>query len=273
MKYHLVSSNPFFTYYYYLAVKSLLFTQRNPEIIIWTWRPPKPENEYWQYLVNEERISIKKIGKDELPYLKNYGGRGPAPYIADVVGYMKIYEHGGIYLDLDIFAIKDISYLLKKDVFVARQFPGHDVVEHYMMMGKQHSKTIKLALEYSLNKIKAGNGDPGWGATGPEAITWGIKNSGEEIDVCEDFSMFLPFYWGNLTPYQEITAVGDPSAQTRDDIEVPVNTHIIHMWSHCQHMWGDTPVLAKITPEWLESSKSLYARLVRKIIPKNERLG
>ena len=274
VKYHFVSSNPYFPYYFYLAVKSLLCTQRQPEITIWTWRPPPPENEYWQSLLKDDRIIIKPIEREELPYFKDVReeGRGPAPYIADVVGYMKLYEYGGIYLDLDILAIRDISYLLKRDAFLVRQFLGYETVEHFMFMAKPHSKTIQLALDYSLKKIQKGGGDPGWGGTGPEAITWAIKNSDEEIDVCEDFTMFLPFYWGNLTPYEEMVAVVDPRVQSEPNSELPLNTHLIHLWSHCQDEFDRKPVLKKIMPEWIESSSSLYARLVRRIIPKAERL-
>lgn len=269
MKYHLVSSYTRFPYYYYLAAKSLLFTQDNPEITIWVCN--EPDNEYWQALLDDDRFLIEYVKDEELPYFSWKCGRKPTAYIADVVGYIKLYDFGGVYLDFDTLAVRDISYLLKNDVFVTRVFENDERLEHYMMMAKQHSKTIKLALDYALEKLERKDmgpdwrGDPGWGATGPDAILWGVKNSGEVIDVCEDMSMFLPFLWGHPEPYDEMP-----------ELKLPSNSHVLHLWGHGNDTL-DTPrpehVLRRITPEWVEKSQSLYARLVRAIIPKGEGHG
>lgn len=254
MRFHFVSSNTYFPYYFYLAAKSVLCTQKNPEITIWTYNPP--DNEYWRSLLDDERITFKDVDEKQLPHFKGYGGRWRAPYVADLVGYMKLYEYGGIYLDFDIFALRDITYLLKKDVFVIRQFLKQTKIEHFVIMAKPQSKTIKLALDYSLAKVEEGGGDPGWGETGPVAMEWAVQNSDEEIDICEDLRMFMEFYWGDPRPFEE-----------KPNVELPQNAHLMHLWSHALDT-ETTPLLRKFTPEYVESSKSLYARLVRKIIPK-----
>lgn len=274
MKYHLVSTYQRFPYYYYLAAKSLLLTQDNPEITIWTYN--EPDNEYWQSLLDDDRFTIEHINDDELPYFNWECGRKPVAYIADIVGYMKLYEFGGIYTDFDILALRDFSYLLKNDVYVTSMFEGEDRLEHYVMMAKPHSKTIQLALEYGLNKLERKDmgpdwrGDPGWGSTGPDAILHGVKHSGENIDICTNLSIFLSWYWGRLEPYEEI-----PNLINIKGWKVTKDSHLLHMWGHGNDTL-DTPkpehVLRRITPEWIKSSKSLYAKLVRKTIPESERL-
>lgn len=272
MKYHLVSSYTYFPYYYYLAVKSILSTQSNPEITVYVPQSKRiamePDNEYWQSLLEDDRIAIENVDyEEELPFFNWDCGRRPTAYIADIISYMKLYEFGGVYLDFDILAVKDISYLLRHDVYLSRHIDKDDV-EHYMMMAKRHSKTIKLALECSLEKLERKDkpdwrGDPGWGATGPDAIKYGVEHSGEEIDICHEMIPFLSFLWGNTQPYDE------------SPVEVPQGIHVLHLWGHANDTL-DAPrsehVLRRITPEWVETSISIYARLVRKTIPKEERL-
>jgi len=110
-----------FTYQHYLSIETFCFYNRDFEYIIYTisdciinlW--PTREQSTKINCINyfNKLDNLKKIYKIKIVYLDNeeeYKKYCPN-IISDLVRWEKLYEHGGIWVDLDILFIKPIEYI------------------------------------------------------------------------------------------------------------------------------------------------------------------
>jgi hypothetical protein len=245
---HFGSTSPRFDYFHYLAVVSACMTQDVDETIIYVYR--EPETRWWNLV--EDLCKVKRISDDDLPSGSEL--KHPA-YTNDYLSYKFLYEDGGLYLDLDTFSFMDITDLLKKELFVSFQTPSewktNHPIAHTPILVKPKSEIMAQALAYSLEALKRESIT--WGDTGPVAISNAILKLGNprRVDIAP-YEEFCYYSWGDSRPYEEIPDL--PLGRLKS----------LHLWAKLN------PFLDKFTPEWIEGSQSLYARLVKSTLPKED---
>lgn len=109
----LIESSSFDFYpFHYVCLNSILEHLPNHQIIIWTNGREPVNNKYWDTIRNNPRIKFEVIQPptefDGFPLVY-------PQYKADVIRLEKLYEYGGIYMDLDIYLIKNFEHLFKSN--------------------------------------------------------------------------------------------------------------------------------------------------------------
>ena len=101
----------------YKCVKSMIEHMPNYKIIIYNKKEPK-NNKYWDLLMKERNVEVKKIEVPE--YFDGYK-LNHFQYKADVVRLEILYEYGGVYLDLDMLVVNNFDELFKsnKDFYIS----------------------------------------------------------------------------------------------------------------------------------------------------------
>lgn len=89
--------------FHHRCISSMIMYMPEYEIWIYNAREPPAENQYWQDIRNHKRVRIIKMTPPDYYdgfELKHF------QYKADVVRLELIYEHGGVYLDIDMLIIR-----------------------------------------------------------------------------------------------------------------------------------------------------------------------
>lgn len=89
--------------FHHRCILSMMLYMPEYEIRIYNTREPPAENQYWQDIRNHKRVHIIKMTPPEYYdgfELKHF------QYKADVVRLELLYEHGGIYLDIDMLIVR-----------------------------------------------------------------------------------------------------------------------------------------------------------------------
>lgn len=85
------------------------------EICLLTWKDKMPDYEFIEW--NEENLDLDKIS-EESEYFAECRKRNLYAFMADYLRIKILYEQGGIYIDTDVQAIKNLDKLLKKDLLL-----------------------------------------------------------------------------------------------------------------------------------------------------------
>jgi predicted O-methyltransferase YrrM len=89
--------------FHHRCISSMILYMPEYEIRIYNTREPPAENQYWQDIRNHKRVRVIKMTPPDYYdgfELKHF------QYKADVVRLELLYEHGGIYLDIDMLIIR-----------------------------------------------------------------------------------------------------------------------------------------------------------------------
>lgn len=127
----------------FLCVKSALFHNKPNKATFW-------HNFSDDYINNHKYLKqLKSYGVNfeftERP-IEIYGQS--VKYIqhaADIVRLQKLYEHGGIYIDTDVFCIKPFSEFLNNDLVLCKE--NRKRLQINVVMTKKESKVLKLWLD------------------------------------------------------------------------------------------------------------------------------
>lgn len=153
-----------FTYLHALTVIS--FHKYNPEYKIIIYLSNNVDCDLVQWNTEEQSLQytnlyniyeLQKINNIEIvdTPVKIQGYDGPLSSIwkSDIIRLVKLYEHGGIYIDFDMLFIGKIPYqLLNNDKLMLNYYVGS--YSNGFMISKKENKIIKICLEDILFKLQ-----------------------------------------------------------------------------------------------------------------------
>ncbi len=162
-------------------------------------------------------------------------------FVADYVRFKTLYEHGGIWMDTDVSAIKDFSALLACGMILGRENPHH--VESAFIGSVKGHPLLKTVLDFYNDKI--------WQSdiyTSPKILTEvlkdekGLSDNMEGIVRLDDIAIYPPEYFYPLALKGENPQIGD-------------NSYALHWWKaswkraeikdwlNHKHVWGKEKAL------------------------------
>jgi len=253
MELHYVSTGPF-KYMHMIAVQTAIATQHVERVNI--WYTVKPTGIYFDKIA--PLVTLMPIVLD-MPALRKTTPTFQFTHAKDFVMWRVLDEVGGIVLDLDTICIKDISDLINDDLMTASldvedyesiPFPFNSAV--VMAVPGTH---LTKAIRRFTDAIMGMEGIP-WGLTGPIILS---------TIACENLARGF-----KITPHLVLNPFGgnEISAIYREDpaelVTLPKETRVVHLYSKAATIF-DT-----IDAEWVRTSVSLLARLIREILPIHE---
>jgi len=253
MELHYVSTGPFL-YMHMISVQTAIATQHVEKVNLWyTIKPTGPFFDKIAPLVVLMPIVL------DMPALKGKTPTFQFTHAKDFVMWRVLNRIGGIVLDLDTICIKDISDLIDDELMTASLD-----VEDYKSIPFPFNSAVVMAvpgthLTQAIVRFTDGimnmEGIP-WGLTGPIILsTIALENLARGFKITPHL-VFNPF-GGN-----EISAIyrEDPA----EIVELPKETRVVHLYSKV------APIFDEINAEWVRTSVSLLARLIREILPIHE---
>ena len=147
--------NEEFMFAYYLSILSSYIVNK-PEKIYFYYHY-EPYGKWWDRLKNKipniifEKVELPThIGKKEIKHFAHK---------ADWIRMNKLYERGGIYMDIDTITFKSYKDLLKNNTVLGYEIKNNDLICNAVMMTEKNSDFFKLWLEEYENEFKP----DGWG--------------------------------------------------------------------------------------------------------------
>jgi len=126
-----------------LCIASLFTTQKNPEVILWT------DKESYPKLIKLQKIFINydfkiKLGCEFIEDCKSYES---VTFRSDKWRFEILQKYGGIYFDLDILFLKDISWFVNYGKPIVQEgFPGENVFNSAIVYYPPNHKELKYIL-------------------------------------------------------------------------------------------------------------------------------
>jgi hypothetical protein len=132
-----------FSDFHYACVKSMLNHMPSYKIVIYNDIEPVG-NKYWDDLKRYVSIECVESPNEFDDYPLKY-----IQYKADVIRLEKLYEHGGIYLDLDMLIIKNFEHIINtgKDFYISEEGDKGNGLINCFMASKPKNGFIKKWLE------------------------------------------------------------------------------------------------------------------------------
>ena len=130
--------------YHYGCVMSMI--EHLPDYQIKLYNDKEPEgNKYWDAMKEMDRIEI-------VPYKRpvEFDGfhLGHVQYAADVTRLELLYEHGGVYMDLDMLIFQDFTeFISKKDLYISYEGGNKGPLINSFLAAKPKNDFIKLWLD------------------------------------------------------------------------------------------------------------------------------
>lgn len=169
---------------------------------------------------------------------------------ADVVRLTKLIDHGGIYLDADVFVHKSFDDLLENNTVLAEEGPGgHFGVGNAVMLATPRSLFLTRWLDqYRWFRGGKDHSEPFW----------------------NEHSVQLPHFLRKLYP-QDVTVLGHLAffwplwIEQHLDCMFRTNTHIDLSQTYATHLWESAAwaFLKDLTPEVVRAQDTNFARWAR----------
>lgn len=253
MELHFISTGPF-RYMHMIAVQTAIMTQHVDRINL--WYTVRPSGIYFDQIA--PLVVLKDVALSEVPVFKGKTPTFQFTHMKDFVMWKILDEIGGIVLDLDTICIQDISDLMKDDLMTASldvedyksiPFPFNSAVV-MAVAGTHLTKAIRRFTDASIFMESIP-----WGLTGPIILSTIARENMARGFLVTPHLVFNPF-GGN-----EISAIyrEDPA----DLVGLPKETRVVHLYSKV------APVFDTIDAEWVRTSVSLLARLIKQILPES----
>lgn len=175
-----------------------------------TWKQHLPDYEF--RLWNEENSPMNH------PFVKAAYEAKKYAFVSDYVRFWALYNHGGVYLDTDMFVIKPFDELLVNKCFFGNEFSDKLTLSCGIIGCEQHNEFVQQILSYyeSLSFIEKEIDN----LVVPRIIT-----SIYEYFLTKDLITILPFDFFYPFPYER-----------RDELNhfmcyATTNTYAIHLWN------------------------------------------
>lgn len=136
--------------FHHRCVHSMIQYMPDYEIRIHSAKEPV-NNKYWDDLKTQSNVKIVKI---DVPQFFDGFELKHFQYKADVVRLEVLYEHGGVYLDLDMLIVKPFHEVLTSghSFYISKERSGHDCLINAFLAAKPRNEFIKIWL----NEFKSG---------------------------------------------------------------------------------------------------------------------
>ena len=235
-----------FCFVYYLSVLSAYIVNR-PKIIYFYYHY-EPYGKWWERL--KEKIKVLKLEKILLP---THIGKKKIIHFAhkaDWVRMNKLYEKGGIYMDIDTITFKPYKDLLKYNTVLGYEIKSKDLICNAFMMTIPKSDFFTIWLkDYEKNFIP-----DGWGEA--------------SIHLPGKINKKYPFYANVLTPeyfFRPYATEGDKIFQK--DVDIDKNLITLHLWETYTKKYIDDIK----NYDWIENNKhTLFSKIVTANISKDD---
>lgn len=156
-----------------------------PSQCIATWKEHMPESD-WDYMLWNEQTLPSEITEHE--YYKKYYAEKKWSYLSDLIRFWAVYRYGGLYLDVDIEAVKSFEPLMSNSAFVGKSKEGQ--IESAVIGSIAGNKFLEEAYNFY-------TGDTGSSTDeiGPSVLARAVENNPSGI-VILDYPVLYPFSFG-----------------------------------------------------------------------------
>lgn len=205
--------------------------KRDVNVCIQTWRQIMPDYEIIELNEdNKEYFDYEKELKENKWFRTVYENKMWA-YVADYIRIKVLYEHGGIYFDTDVSAVKPLDKFLKEKCFVGMQdsiSDGHaDYVEPAILGAQKGNKFLKFILDIYNDDI--------WKLpiyTMPELFFYGIKTLySDHVKPFEKREKQKAIKYDDITIYPEGVFIPFRVREKFTSECVTDKTYTIHWWN------------------------------------------
>lgn len=230
-----------FLFCYYMAVYSAYII--NKPMTIYFYYYYEPYGKWWNELLKIPNIKLEKV---EMPtHIGNKEIKKTA-HFADELRLRKLYEIGGIYLDIDTICVKSWNHLLNNKMVLGKE-KDYGIC-NAIMLSEKNSEFIKYwRLKYS----EEFNPD-GWNEASiylPKYLSTALPRL---VTVCEENNFFSPSYNEVLNIFHNIYDIND-------------NLISLHLWDTFSYNF-----LKSIEGwEWAKrNSHTLYGKILLSLMDK-----
>lgn len=243
-----------------LAVLSAHYVQK-PDVIYMYNNSEPINNKYWD-------IAKKFVKLVQIESITNFKGVeiNYPQYQADIIRLQKLYENGGIYLDLDIITLKSYDKFRYSNCVLGGECYTDNVeslnstdiekiksISNAVILTAAHQKFI----EDWLNNIPDAIKNNGW-AHHAVVLPRDLYIKDNKIFDLQSVETFIPFCFRRPYIFDEIT---------ENSMNKLKNSHSIHLW---ETIWGEQ-YLKNINIEYIKTKNTLFSALVKKYVPIIER--
>ena len=227
-----------FLFIYYLSVLSAYIINK-PDRIYFYYHY-EPNGKWWERL--KEKIPVIIFEKVEIPThigekeIKHFAHK------ADWIRMNKLYERGGIYMDIDTISVKDYKSLLKNNTVLGYEIKKDNLICNAVMMTVPQSPFFKLWLK---NYEKEFNPD-GWGEASIH-LPGKINNNYPNLaTVLSENTFFRPYATEGENIFE-------------NDVDIHNDLITLHLWESYTIKY-----LEDINDfEWIKDNKhTLYSKIV-----------
>jgi len=246
---HFINTGSTFPYPYYLAVMSAIKTQDVYRVNLWT--TTELSGKYYDLIKDKVNVIMVEAPtfhalKDELPYVKN-------AHIKDHLQWWILYEYGGLYMDLDVLCMKDITDLLDDNrVLIFPDDPEHSRFNIAIMGVPPKTEFMRLMMNDTIDKL-SNKDNIEWNEIGGALLMQHMKERPDDI-IVGDYGLAGHLIGAGLSGmFSDVNALYNPDAR------------IAHLFA-----LSNKEAFAKIDESFIEHTNLVYARLVRQTLTKEE---
>ena len=205
--------------YHHRCVHSMIQYMPDYDIRIYNAKEPVG-NKYWDDIKKQERVSIHKI---DPPVFYDGFELKHFQYKADVVRLELLYEHGGVYLDLDMLIVRPFHDVFKSghSFYISEERAGIHSLINAFLAAKPKNEFIKLWLESFKSGLRLGI----WAHHIRDSNRILIEDNPHYIHKYRmkilDGQLFMPLHWQDTVAFihSETTAY-----------EFPPQSYGTHLW-------------------------------------------
>jgi glycosyltransferase involved in cell wall biosynthesis len=255
---HFVNTGPRFPYTYYIGVMTALRAQERP---VRLWLVERPRGPYFDLLcgLDDEQLEIVEFGEEvpNFPALEGKTDHEKRVAVFDWAMWKIVAEHGGVVMGLDSLTLGDIEGLLPADkaMMVARDdaavpdsYAGHGAI---VQAGSELAQEIHERGEAAL-----------WGPA--EEFVWGSAGILPFLDVAQENM--------EQVAVAEFGLLGGCNHDGKAFYVYQEDAELLHPDTRTIPLYATAAALrfANISPTYVRSGRSLYARLVRRVLTEEE---
>eukprot|EP00276_Gloeochaete_wittrockiana_P019591 CAMPEP_0184333852 /NCGR_PEP_ID=MMETSP1089-20130417/2806_1 /TAXON_ID=38269 ORGANISM="Gloeochaete wittrockiana, Strain SAG46.84" /NCGR_SAMPLE_ID=MMETSP1089 /ASSEMBLY_ACC=CAM_ASM_000445 /LENGTH=297 /DNA_ID=CAMNT_0026657909 /DNA_START=32 /DNA_END=925 /DNA_ORIENTATION=+ len=231
-----------FNLIHFLAVKAAHEVIRPTEIIF--YYKYKPSGEWWDRA--KPYLTLVKVE----PITNIYGNKvDHMSHRADILRLQILREKGGIYLDMDVIALKSFDQLLKHEFVMGQEGVGGGVgLCNAVMLSRPHSAFIERWME-SYKKFDQNH----WNHHSVVLPKQMAVDHAEDIHIINHKGFFWPLW----NPEGLNTFVNESSYSYREN-------YAVHLWEQAAY----DLYLKHVTPSYIRNVRNNLTKVLRRFLPK-----
>jgi len=213
--------------FHHRCIHSMLVYMPEYEIRIYNAREPPAENKYWQDIKAHPRVRIHKM---DPPMFFDGFELKHFQYKADVVRLEVLYEHGGVYLDIDMLIVRPFHEIFASghSFYISEEREGSagrgsGALINAFLAAKPKNEFIKLWL----NEFKSGLRLGIWAHHIRDSNKQLIDNHPHYVHKYRirvlDWKLFMPLHWQDTEAFIRSETVGG-------GYEFPPESYGTHLW-------------------------------------------